>query len=119
MPSTSILDTGGRSATTGSMYCGIPGIVCNAIAVETVSMAALGDAVALQEVTGDVAAVRLEAPIAAGVLRREAHVVEHSTEGVRDQSVRPLRRRSRHLGPLQGEHHSWIICRQISKAQRS
>ena len=36
-----------------------------------------GDAMALQEVTSRIRAVHLEALICAGVLRGEAHVVEH------------------------------------------
>jgi hypothetical protein len=48
---------------------------------------ALGDAMALQEIAGDVGAVDLKAFICAGVLRGEAHVVEHGA-GIKEFRIK-------------------------------
>ena len=55
----------------------MPGVVCSAIAVQTVSISCCDDAVAAQEVAGGIGAVHLEALMRARVLWREAHVMEH------------------------------------------
>ncbi len=55
----------------------MPGVVCRAIAVHTVSISACADIAAPEEVARGVGAVDLEAFVLAAVLVGEAHVMEH------------------------------------------
>ena len=55
----------------------MPGVVCSAMAVQTVSISCCGYAMAAEEVTGSIGAVDLETLMRARMLRGEAHVVKH------------------------------------------
>ena len=59
------------------MWSGMPGVVCSAMAVQTVSTSASGTPCAFQEVARGVGAVDLEALVGAAVVRHQADVVEH------------------------------------------
>ena len=111
MPSTSISTPAVTSATTGCMCCGMPGVVCSAIAVQTVVDVALGDAVAAQEVAGGIGAVDLEALIGAGVLLGQAHVVEHGA-GIEQLGIEAQ------TAPLAGERAPVIDAARMVEQQR-
>ena len=57
----------------------MPGVVCSAIAVHTVSISVLRDAVPLQEIPRRIRAVHLEALIVAAMRLGQTHVVEHGS----------------------------------------
>src|ERR1700730_13525138 len=86
MPSTSISTPAVTSAMTGCMCCGMPGVVCSAIAVHTVSMSCGAMPWPRSKVSRGVGAVYFEALMLARVLRGKTHVVEHGT-GIKELGI--------------------------------
>src|SRR5215469_2543713 len=87
MPSASISTPAVTSAMTGCMKLRNAGCRVQRDRGPDRLDVALGDAMAAQEIAGDVGAVHLEALIRAGVLRGEAHVVKHGT-GIKQLAIK-------------------------------